>query len=59
MCSIPSIQNISKNKSTVSKFLVKFDSESEAWRCVRAFHNTDFVLEHTKEKFGLQVGVAY
>lgn len=48
-----------KEQSTVSKFLVKFDSESEAWRCVRAFHNTDFVLQKRNENYKLSVSVAY
>ncbi|KAI7904140.1 uncharacterized protein BX663DRAFT_504091 [Cokeromyces recurvatus] len=55
------IQLKTKNQATVSKFLVKFESESEAWRCVRAFHNTDFLLGlgSTKTKFPLQLFVAY
>ncbi|KAI8377029.1 hypothetical protein EDC96DRAFT_474210 [Choanephora cucurbitarum] len=48
-----------KHQSTVSKFLVKFDSESEAWRCVRTFHNTDFFFKTTQENFKLKVTVAY
>ncbi|KAI7868023.1 hypothetical protein BDF14DRAFT_624832 [Spinellus fusiger] len=27
--------------SSCSKFLVKFESEAEAWRCVRSFHNNE------------------
>jgi hypothetical protein len=49
----------SKDQSTVAKFLVKFDSESEAWRCVRTFHNTDFLLKHRQENYKLQLNVAY
>ncbi|KAI9483761.1 MAG: hypothetical protein EXX96DRAFT_559600 [Benjaminiella poitrasii] len=48
-----------KSQATVSKFLVKFDSESEAWRCVRKFHNTDFLLGIRKLEFPLQLRVAY
>ncbi|KAI8352499.1 hypothetical protein BD560DRAFT_224743 [Blakeslea trispora] len=48
-----------KQQSTVSKFLVKFDSESEAWRCVRAFHNASFFLKSTQEDYKLRVTVAY
>ncbi|OAD08014.1 hypothetical protein MUCCIDRAFT_154817 [Mucor lusitanicus CBS 277.49] len=48
-----------KEQSTVAKFLVKFDSESEAWRCVRTFHNTDFLLKSRQEKYRLQLSVAY
>jgi hypothetical protein len=48
-----------KDQSTVAKFLVKFDSESEAWRCVRTFHNTDFLLKHRQENYKLQLNVAY
>ncbi|KAG2209191.1 hypothetical protein INT47_005483 [Mucor saturninus] len=48
-----------KEQSTVSKFLVKFDSESEAWRCVRAFHNTDFLLKNRDEKYKLSLSVVY
>ena len=48
-----------KEQSTVSKFLVKFDSESEAWRCVRSFHNSDFLLNAWNRKFKLIVSVAY
>ncbi|CAO3592159.1 unnamed protein product [Absidia cylindrospora] len=48
-----------KDKGTVSKFLVKFDSESEAWRCVRTFHNTDFTLKKYNTDFRLFVSVAY
>ncbi|KAK4515273.1 uncharacterized protein ATC70_002883 [Mucor velutinosus] len=48
-----------KEQSTVAKFLVKFDSESEAWRCVRTFHNTDFLLKSKQENYRLQLSVAY
>ncbi|KAI9262636.1 hypothetical protein EDC94DRAFT_518937 [Helicostylum pulchrum] len=48
-----------KEQSTVSKFLVKFDSESEAWRCVRAFHNTDFLLKSRDENYKLSLSVIY
>ncbi|CAO3654963.1 unnamed protein product [Mucor fragilis] len=48
-----------KEQSTVAKFLVKFDSESEAWRCVRTFHNTDFLLKSRQENYRLQLSVAY
>ncbi|KAI8644264.1 hypothetical protein BD408DRAFT_340732 [Parasitella parasitica] len=48
-----------KDNSTVSKFLVKFDSESEAWRCVRAFHNTDFLLKSRQSRHRLRLSVAY
>ncbi|KAI8150241.1 hypothetical protein BJV82DRAFT_586411 [Fennellomyces sp. T-0311] len=49
----------SKKQATVSKFLVKFDSESEAWRAVRKFHNTDFLLTKRNEKYNLHVAVVY
>ncbi|KAL0096260.1 hypothetical protein J3Q64DRAFT_1706956 [Phycomyces blakesleeanus] len=47
-------------RSSVSKFLVKFATEAEAWRCVRTFHNTRHVLRasHTYE-FELRVSVVY
>ncbi|ORZ00518.1 hypothetical protein BCR43DRAFT_468658 [Syncephalastrum racemosum] len=45
--------------ATVSKFLVKFDSESEAWRCVRGIHNTDFLLRSRNQKFRISATVAY
>ncbi|KAI8089257.1 uncharacterized protein BX664DRAFT_332538 [Halteromyces radiatus] len=48
-----------KNQSTVSKFLIKFDSEPEAWRCVRAFHNTNFNLKQKNSDYRLSVSVAY
>ncbi|CEP17330.1 hypothetical protein [Parasitella parasitica] len=48
-----------KENSTVSKYLVKFDSESEAWRCVRAFHNANFLLKTRQTKYRLQLSVAY
>ncbi|KAI9351676.1 hypothetical protein BD770DRAFT_421157 [Pilaira anomala] len=48
-----------KEHSSVAKYLVKFDSESEAWRCVRALHNTIFVLKDRNEKFKLSVSVVY
>ncbi|CAO3631639.1 unnamed protein product [Cunninghamella blakesleeana] len=48
-----------KNQSTVSKFLIKFDNESEAWRCVRAFHNTTYTFNKTKTDYRLSVSVAY
>jgi hypothetical protein len=48
-----------KEQSTVSKFLVKFDSESEAWRCVRAFHNTDFILKSMNQNYKLSLSVVY
>lgn len=49
----------SKEHSSVAKYLVKFDSESEAWRCVRAFHNEIFVLHDRNEEFKLSVSVVY
>lgn len=57
----PGIHHVcfSKEQSTVAKFLVKFDSESEAWRCVRTFHNTDFLLKSRQENYRLQLSVAY
>jgi hypothetical protein len=48
-----------KEQSTVSKFLVKFDSESEAWRCVRQFHNTDFLFRAMNQNFKLSLSVVY
>ncbi|CDH48640.1 hypothetical protein RO3G_08365 [Lichtheimia corymbifera JMRC:FSU:9682] len=48
-----------RNQATVSKFLVKFDSESEAWRAVRMFHNTDFFSRKRNENYKLQVSVVY
>ncbi|KAI8330693.1 hypothetical protein BC941DRAFT_439934 [Chlamydoabsidia padenii] len=48
-----------KPKSTISKFLVKFDSESEAWRCVRSFHNKDFDHKEKNQQYRLNVSVAY
>ncbi|KAI8087843.1 uncharacterized protein B0P05DRAFT_569325 [Gilbertella persicaria] len=48
-----------KEQSTVSKFLIKFDSESEAWRCVRAFHNTDFMFKQRNQNYRLKLQVAY
>ncbi|KAI8988054.1 hypothetical protein BDF20DRAFT_853599 [Mycotypha africana] len=46
-------------QSMVSKFLIKFGSESEAWRCVRTFHNTYFLLRDKDLKLKLHVNVAY
>ncbi|KAI9304747.1 hypothetical protein BJ944DRAFT_266345 [Cunninghamella echinulata] len=48
-----------KEQSTVAKFLIKFDNESEAWRCVRSFHNTIFTLKKFKTDYRLSVSVAY
>ncbi|KAI8993446.1 hypothetical protein BDB01DRAFT_894112 [Pilobolus umbonatus] len=48
-----------KKQSTVSKFLVKFDSESEAWRCVRTFHNTNYHSYTENAALKLQLSVAY
>lgn len=48
-----------KEQSTVSKFLVKFDSESEAWRCVRQFHNTNFLFQKKNQNYKLSLSVAY
>ncbi|KAI7883424.1 hypothetical protein K492DRAFT_143903 [Lichtheimia hyalospora FSU 10163] len=48
-----------RSQATVSKFLVKFDSESEAWRAVRMFHNTDFVSHSYNANYKLQVSVVY
>ncbi|ORX43562.1 hypothetical protein DM01DRAFT_1387099 [Hesseltinella vesiculosa] len=49
----------SHERSIVSKYLVKFDSESEAWRCVRAFHNTKFNLKARNSDYHLDVSVVY
>ncbi|KAI9259561.1 hypothetical protein BDA99DRAFT_538522 [Phascolomyces articulosus] len=48
-----------KKQATVSKFLVKFDSESEAWRAVRKFHNEEFKLNKRNELYKLNVSVVY
>ncbi|KAI7850886.1 hypothetical protein BDC45DRAFT_517376 [Circinella umbellata] len=48
-----------KKQATVSKFLVKFDSESEAWRAVRKFHNEEFKLNRRNEIYKLAVSVVY
>ncbi|KAF7732300.1 hypothetical protein EC973_005196 [Apophysomyces ossiformis] len=53
------VQLKTKSMAAVSKFLVKFDSESEAWRCVRAFHNTDYNWNKHKETLKLRVSVVY
>lgn len=45
--------------ATVAKFLVKFDSESEAWRCVRGIHNAEYVLHSRNQKFRISAAVAY
>ncbi|KAG0182964.1 hypothetical protein DFQ28_003443 [Apophysomyces sp. BC1034] len=48
-----------KSMAVVSKFLVKFESESEAWRCVRTFHNADYTWKKYGENLKLQVSVVY
>ncbi|KAI8381027.1 uncharacterized protein BYT42DRAFT_564982 [Radiomyces spectabilis] len=48
-----------KSHSALAKFLVKFESEAEAWRCVRAFHNYDFHLSSRGENYKLHASVAY
>ncbi|KAG2216924.1 hypothetical protein INT45_004120, partial [Circinella minor] len=48
-----------KKQATVSKFLIKFDSESEAWRAVRKFHNGEFKLNKRNEIYKLSVSVVY
>ncbi|KAI9496308.1 hypothetical protein BDB00DRAFT_809913 [Zychaea mexicana] len=53
------IQLETKKQATVSKFLVKFDTESEAWRAVRRFHNDEFLLNKRNERYKLNVSVVY
>ncbi|SAM08312.1 hypothetical protein [Absidia glauca] len=53
------LQLRTKERSTVSKFLIKLDSEAEAWRCVRSFHNTDFNFKGNNLDYRLSVSVAY
>ncbi|KAI9320552.1 hypothetical protein BX666DRAFT_1206366 [Dichotomocladium elegans] len=58
-----SVDNIIKLKTrdqaTVSKFLVKFESESEAWRAVRKFHNIEYLLAKHDTAFKLNASVVY
>ncbi|EIE83660.1 hypothetical protein G6F46_001807 [Rhizopus delemar] len=49
----------SKYRSPVNKFLVKFDSESEAWRCVRAFHNEQYTNNRDQSTYTIHVDVVY
>ena len=51
--------NNRKKQAVVSKFLVKFESESEAWRAVRKFHNGEFKLNKRNELYKLNVSVVY
>ncbi|CAO3695466.1 hypothetical protein G6F70_009156 [Rhizopus microsporus] len=48
-----SVVNLSERR-----FLVKFDSESEAWRCVRAFHNEKYITKRNSEHT-IRVDVVY
>ncbi|KAI8064615.1 hypothetical protein BC940DRAFT_369153 [Gongronella butleri] len=48
-----------RQQAAVAKYLVKFESESEAWRCVRAFHNTNFNLKTSNTDYRLDVSVVY
>ncbi|KAI9030701.1 hypothetical protein CLU79DRAFT_831238 [Phycomyces nitens] len=43
-----------------SKFLVKFGTEAEAWRCVRTFHNTKHTMhKNTSREYQLRASVIY
>ncbi|KAI9276578.1 hypothetical protein BY458DRAFT_554554 [Sporodiniella umbellata] len=48
-----------RRNSPVNRFLVKFESESEAWRCVRAFHNSKYTLTRTGEVYNIYAEVVY
>lgn len=48
-----------KPSSEYFKYMIKFDTESEAWRCVRAFHNTPYTVHKTKKTSIIQVNVVY
>lgn len=47
----------SKHGSAKHKHLIKFNTESEAWRCVRAFHNRQHTFD--KKTYTVQVDVLY
>ncbi|CAO3663815.1 unnamed protein product [Rhizopus stolonifer] len=48
-----------KPTSEYFKYMIKFNTESEAWRCVRAFHNTPYTVHKTKKTSIIQVDVVY
>ncbi|CAO3685938.1 unnamed protein product [Rhizopus stolonifer] len=48
-----------KQRTPINKFLVKFESESEAWRCVRTFHNEKYTIRRNQSTYNIQVDVVY
>ncbi|KAL1928588.1 hypothetical protein VTP01DRAFT_2944 [Rhizomucor pusillus] len=53
------IQLATKKQAIVSKFLVKLDSEAEAYRAVREFHNTNFELRKHNANYRITASVVY
>jgi hypothetical protein len=49
----------SKQQALVSKFFVRFPSESDAWRAVRRFHNVTFRPSTFNNRYKIKATVAY
>ncbi|KAJ2960351.1 hypothetical protein NQZ79_g4350 [Umbelopsis isabellina] len=53
------IQAPTKQQALVSKFFIRFPSESDAWRAVRRFHNVTFRPNTFNNRYTIKATVAY
>ncbi|KAI9289635.1 hypothetical protein BC943DRAFT_356589 [Umbelopsis sp. AD052] len=53
------IQVQTKQQALVSKFFIRFPSESDAWRAVRRFHNVTFRAATFNNRYKIRAAVAY
>ncbi|KAH8547571.1 hypothetical protein BGW37DRAFT_510506 [Umbelopsis sp. PMI_123] len=53
------IQVQTKQQALVSKFFIRFPSESDAWRAVRRFHNVTFRPTTFNNRYKIRAAVAY
>ncbi|KAI9276155.1 hypothetical protein BY458DRAFT_433963 [Sporodiniella umbellata] len=49
----------SKREAEHFKYVIKFETESEAWRCVRTFHNSAYTVHSTQKTHIIQTNVVY